>query len=108
MYSSILSTIKMYLNMTCTEYLNQYRLARALEALETTDLPVTTIALENGFNTVSYFNRQFKDKFHLTPREYRKHKKKEERPLHGLIPLAALSYPPQEKTTKAIPSFSCS
>lgn len=70
---------KKHLNMTCIEYLNQYRLTRALEALEITDLPITTIALENGFNTVSYFNRQFKDKFRLTPSEYRKHREKEER-----------------------------
>ncbi|MFT8887810.1 MAG: AraC family transcriptional regulator [Ethanoligenens sp.] len=66
---------KKHLNMTCIEYMNQYRLARALEALESTDLPITSIALENGFNTVSYFNRQFKDKFHITPSACRKRKK---------------------------------
>ena len=59
------------MNLTCIEYLNQYRLNMAARQLTATDLPVTTIALESGFNNISYFNRVFKKYFGITPREFR-------------------------------------
>ena len=59
------------MNMTCIEYLNQYRLEMASRQLTETELPVTSIALESGFNNISYFNRVFKKKFGVTPKEYR-------------------------------------
>lgn len=63
---------KKHMNMTCVEYLNQYRMDMASRQLSSTDLPVTTIALENGFNNISYFNRVFKKQFGNTPKEFRK------------------------------------
>ena len=63
---------KRHMNMTCIEYLNQYRLEMASRQLAKTELPITTIALESGFNNISYFNRVFKKKFGVTPKEYRK------------------------------------
>lgn len=62
---------KKHMNLTCIEYLNQYRLNMAARQLTATDLPVTTIALESGFNNISYFNRVFKKYFCITPREFR-------------------------------------
>lgn len=62
---------KQHTNMTSIEYLNQYRLEMAARRLKATDFSVTSIALESGFNNVSYFNRIFKKKFGVTPREYR-------------------------------------
>ena len=62
---------KRHMNMTCIEYLNQYRLEMASRQLTETELPVTSIALESGFNNISYFNRVFKKKFGVTPKEYR-------------------------------------
>ena len=32
---------------------------------------ITDISLECGFNNLSYFNKLFKRKYHLTPREFR-------------------------------------
>lgn len=65
---------KKHLHMTCVEYINHYRLMMALKALESTELSITAVALESGFNSVSYFNRQFKQAYHMTPGEYRKNK----------------------------------
>ena len=65
---------KRHMNMTSIEYLNQYRLEIASRQLAETNLSVTSIALESGFNNISYFNRVFKRKFGVTPMEYRSSK----------------------------------
>lgn len=54
------------------EYINQYRLSVATRQLETTKNPVINIAVDAGFNNVSYFNRVFRAKYNMTPTEYRK------------------------------------
>lgn len=54
-----------------TEYLNACRLNAAAEVLRTTDDTVLAVAGQTGFKNLSYFNRAFKDRFGLTPREYR-------------------------------------
>ncbi len=53
-------------------YLNEYRVRRGMELLETTDLSVTEIAFRCGFNQVSYFNRKFSELAKCTPTEYRR------------------------------------
>lgn len=62
---------KKYIGMTCIEYLNNYRLEIASKLLDTTDKSIMDISFEVGFNNVSYFNKLFKTKFKLTPREFR-------------------------------------
>ncbi|MCD8326128.1 MAG: AraC family transcriptional regulator [Lachnospiraceae bacterium] len=61
-----------YTGTTCIEYLNRYRLSMAASALRETDALIADIALENGFQNISYFNRLFRQCFGCTPREYRK------------------------------------
>ena len=56
---------------TFTAYLNERRLATAAELLRTTDDTVLTIAGQVGFDNLSNFNRQFKARFGMTPRQYR-------------------------------------
>ena len=68
--------IKEQLGITFTEYLNSIRLNYALEDVINTDLPLTRVALENGFATTFIFNKYFKDTFNMTPSEYRKKFKK--------------------------------
>lgn len=63
---------KQYMNMTCVEYLNQYRLEIAAGKLAGSSASVTAIALDSGFNNISYFNRIFKRSFGMTPKSYRK------------------------------------
>lgn len=55
-----------------TEYLNDYRLNAAAEALRSTDDTVLAVAERTGFRNLSYFNRIFKARFGMTPREYRR------------------------------------
>lgn len=57
-------------NKTPIEYLNLYRIESACEQLLSTDLPVTDIAINCGFNDVSYFIKTFKKYKGLTPKQY--------------------------------------
>jgi len=58
--------------MTVTDFLNHNRLSYAAHLLATTDDAVTLIADLAGFNNRSYFNRLFRERYKLTPSEYRK------------------------------------
>ena len=53
------------------KYLNDYRLEAAAEQLLQTRKSITQIAMENGFENISYFIRTFKSKYNCTPHEYR-------------------------------------
>ena len=44
-------------------------------ALEETTQPVMDIAMDNGFDNISYFNLQFRRAFGMTPREFRMRQK---------------------------------
>ena len=52
--------------------LREYRLNAATEALRTTEDTILSISEQCGFENLSYFNREFKAHFGMTPREYRK------------------------------------
>lgn len=62
---------KKYMGMTCIEYINDYRLNIAANLLLTTRMRITEVAASIGITNLSYFNRIFKKKYHLTPKEYR-------------------------------------
>lgn len=62
---------KKYMNTTCVEYINQYRMEIAAGKLLSGTESVTDIALDTGFHNISYFNRVFKKSFGMTPKEYR-------------------------------------
>lgn len=53
------------------EYLLRVRANAACRLLETTDLTITTIALQTGFFDHSHFTRMFRRVMKLTPGEYR-------------------------------------
>lgn len=53
-------------------FLREYRLNAAAETLHTTEDTVLSIAEQCGFENLSYFNREFKAHFGMTPREYRR------------------------------------
>lgn len=54
------------------EYLNTYRVIRAMELLSTTELSVTEVAHAAGFGDAGYFSRCFKKRTGITPSAYRK------------------------------------
>ena len=55
-----------------TTFLNERRLNEAAAMLRGIDDTVLAVAESCGFGNLSYFNRVFKKKFGLTPREYRR------------------------------------
>jgi len=54
-----------------TEYVSRLRAERALNLLLNPNLRVNEIAYEVGFQSITHFNRKFKDKFGQTPTRYR-------------------------------------
>lgn len=62
---------KEYVGMTCVSYINHYRIQKAAQQLESSKKTILEIAIEHGFDNISYFNRRFKSQFGMTPKEYR-------------------------------------
>lgn len=52
-------------------FLSGLRLQHALDMLIGSDLPITEIALQNGYNSVSHFNKIFREAYGMSPRAYR-------------------------------------
>lgn len=57
---------------TFSDYTNEIRIGYACQLLIETDKPVSEIAFETGFESLTYFNRVFLKKKKITPRSYRK------------------------------------
>ena len=53
------------------KYLNGIRLNYAISDLENTNESITNICLDAGFESQRTFNRAFKERYKMTPREYR-------------------------------------
>ena len=62
---------KKYMGTTCIEYINDYRLNIAANLLVTTRMQITEVAVSIGITNLSYFNRIFRKKYNMTPKEYR-------------------------------------
>ncbi|RKP52999.1 AraC family transcriptional regulator [Cohnella endophytica] len=61
---------KEYFGMSIPEYINQYRLNKAVEWMENSKLSIQEIMRRVGVENESYFYKLFKAKFGMTPREY--------------------------------------
>jgi len=57
--------------MTPMEFLQGARIDRARQLLETTDLPLKTVAFRSGFGSVRHMRFLFSEKLGLTPVQYR-------------------------------------
>ena len=57
---------------TFTGYLMDYRLSYAAYLLRESSGKISDIAMNCGFNNLSYFIRSFKERYRLSPREFRK------------------------------------
>lgn len=65
---------KNILGVSLMEYIKNYRIAKAMELLTTTDLPIAQIAQTVGFGDISHFSRQFKQVSEVSPLAFRKNK----------------------------------
>lgn len=66
------SLFKRYMGENYKSYIRKLKLTHAEKLISFTNLSVTEIALNCGYNTLSHFNREFKSMFHVTPLERRK------------------------------------
>lgn len=55
-----------------SRFVNRVRISKACELLGDSDMPITDICFETGFNNVANFNRRFRELKNITPREYRR------------------------------------
>ncbi|MCA1292518.1 AraC family transcriptional regulator [Paenibacillus sp. alder61] len=62
---------KAYYQTTPIAYLQRLRLERACTLLRQTNLSITDISYECGFNDSNYLARQFKKKYGMTPKSFR-------------------------------------
>lgn len=58
-------------NCTVMQYLENVRLRRSRELLESTSLSISDIARTTGYNDSNYFARSFRKVYGVSPREYR-------------------------------------
>jgi len=61
-----------FTGMTFKNYLNNLRFSYVEKLLLYTDLSVTEICFESGFNDYAHFMYAFKNKYHTSPNKYRK------------------------------------
>jgi len=64
--------MKKYMGMTPSEYINSLRLNYIANMLRDSNCDITEIIFESGFNNISWASEQFKKKYGMTMRQYRK------------------------------------
>lgn len=69
---------KSNVGMTITEFVTDRRVDCAKGMLHDRDMSISDIAMESGFNNISYFNAVFKKWTGLTPGDYRKQRQEKE------------------------------
>lgn len=62
---------KKKLGVNFAKYLTGVRLEQAVKDLESTDKPLTRIALDCGFPNLAAFNKAFKENYGVNPKQYR-------------------------------------
>ena len=58
--------------ITVTDYINQHRIGKATLLMQDRSRKIIDVALEVGFNNVSYFTKVFKKIIGCSPREYQR------------------------------------
>ena len=63
---------KKYMGVSLVTFFLTTKINYAMSLLQFSDKPITDIAIQSGFSSLSYFNRVFKSLHGISPREYRK------------------------------------
>ena len=69
-------TFRKEMGCTPTQYVNDLRLTYAANLLYRTDNAIIDVSNEIGFSNLSYFYRIFRQKFGMTPTQFRAQKRK--------------------------------
>lgn len=59
-------------NKSFSDFVSDVRISHACKLLHEEDIHISEVCYESGFNTLSNFNKQFKDRIGKTPLNYRK------------------------------------
>jgi AraC-like DNA-binding protein len=70
--SSFCRYFKSRTHKTCSQFLNEIRIAHACKLLVNSNMTISEIGYETGYNNISHFNRQFKLITGMTATEYTK------------------------------------
>jgi AraC-like DNA-binding protein len=70
--SSFSRYFKSRMNKSFSDFLSDVRISHACKLLHEESLNISEVCYESGFNTLSNFNRQFKDRIGVTPKVYKK------------------------------------
>lgn len=71
-YAYISKLFAQQMNITFTEYLNNYRISQACYLLKNSNQSIGEIAINCGYNSLRTFHRNFRKITEMTPNEYRK------------------------------------
>ena len=66
------TTFRNYIGVSPQEYLNRYRLERAAQLLQSSDMSVAQVAVASGYTDFCNFSRMFKRRFGISPSQYAK------------------------------------
>ena len=69
--ASLSRIVNVHYGKTIPQILNDYRVTEARKMLVETDVPIQTIYEESGFNSITTFNRVFKELTGNTPKDFR-------------------------------------
>ena len=71
-YSYFASKFKEYYGQTCKQMIQNVRLQKAEDLLRFTEFDLSYISQETGFSDCSHLIRMFKEKYGITPKQFRK------------------------------------
>lgn len=66
-------SLKKYYNTSPCALVNDLRMEYAINLITTSNLNITDICYECGFENISWFYKTFEQKYYMTPLQYRKH-----------------------------------
>ncbi len=70
--TKLYNEIKISVNKSPKAYIREIRILEAARLLKETNVPITEVIFETGFESRAYFNKCFKEIYNITPSEYRK------------------------------------
>lgn len=68
--ASLYKKVKATVGLTPHGLIKQYRLRKAADLLKNSDLSVSEVIYETGFNSRSYFYKSFNEMFHCHPKDF--------------------------------------
>lgn len=89
--------IKRCLGQNFVSYINQVRIAHAVDDLLDTDRTIISVATDNGFSNIGAFNKLFRETYNMTPNQYRKAHGSQAMPSGTLDPGSSTQFEAVEK-----------